>query len=83
MSIKIKEAKIWKEKYPFWQINGWVDNSLKMKELKKVRLAGLEPATQGLGIPCSILTELQAHLETVYLVNIVYLVYFVFLIKDP
>jgi hypothetical protein len=25
------------------------------------RLAGLEPATQGLGIPCSIRTELQAH----------------------
>ena len=25
------------------------------------RLTGLEPATQGLGIPCSIRTELQAH----------------------
>jgi hypothetical protein len=32
-----------------------------MKELKLVRLTGLEPATQGLGIPCSIRTELQAH----------------------
>ena len=28
---------------------------------KGARLAGLEPATQGLGIPCSIHTELQAH----------------------
>ena len=26
-----------------------------------VRLAGLEPATHGLGIHCSIRTELQAH----------------------
>ena len=25
-----------------------------------MRLAGLEPATQGLGIPCSVRTELQA-----------------------
>ena len=27
-------------------------------------LAGLEPATQGLGIPCSIHTELQGHLRS-------------------
>lgn len=27
-----------------------------------MRLAGLEPATQGLGIPCSIRPELQAQL---------------------
>ena len=30
------------------------------------RLAGLEPATQGLGIPCSIRTELQAHSLMIY-----------------
>ena len=43
-----------------------------MKELKEVPLAGLEPATQGLGIPCSILTELQGHAELIiYLICLV------------
>jgi hypothetical protein len=32
-------------------------------ELELVPLAGLEPATQGLGIPCSIHTELQGYLR--------------------
>jgi hypothetical protein len=33
-------------------------------ELELAPLAGLEPATQGLGIPCSVHTELQGYLAT-------------------
>ena len=36
-------------------------NLFRIKELILVPLAGLEPATQGLGIPCSIHTELQGY----------------------
>jgi hypothetical protein len=43
-----------------------------IERIGMVRLAGLEPATQGLGIPCSILTELQAHQE--FIVYLIYLV---------
>ena len=38
-----------------------VANSLLFNELGGVPLAGLEPATHGLGIHCSIHTELQGH----------------------
>lgn len=33
--------------------------------MEKMRLTGLEPATQGLGIPCSIHTELQAQKDDI------------------
>jgi hypothetical protein len=38
-------------------------------ELELVPLAGLEPATQGLGIPCSVHTELQGYQKAVRLGN--------------
>ena len=36
-----------------------------------MRLTGLEPATQGLGIPCSIRTELQAHFTLRYFYELI------------